>query len=118
MRKLYKFSSSVCAGGWVFAQRVKSGKIENKEELRSRLNEAGMKLNLIDATAKIYDNIFFLFFAMNPTLAAAQAIEEIQKSMAGIADWDSQYLFDGIYDVQEEYLKKYLAKTGLDFEKG
>lgn len=86
--------------------------------MRSRLNEACKKLNLFDATAKIYDNVFFLFFAMKPTFTAAQAIEEIQKNTVGIADWDSEYFFDGIYDVQEEYLKKYLAKTGLDFEKG
>lgn len=118
MRKVYKHSHSASAGGWFFAQRVRVGKIENKEELRIRLNEASRKLNLIDVTAKIYDNIFFMFFAMKSTLATTQAIEEIQKNIAGIADWDSKYLFDGVYDVHKEYLKKYLAKTGFDFEKG
>lgn len=118
MRKVYKHSHSASAGGWVFAQRIMVGKIENKEELRIMLDEASKKLNLIDATAKIYDNIFFLFFAMKPTLAAAQAIEEIQKNIAGIAGWDSKYLFDGVYDVQENYLKKYLKDLGLDFVKG
>ncbi len=96
---------------------MKSGKIEKKEELGRRLNDAGIKLSLIDATAKIYDNIFFLFFAMKPTLAAAQAIAEIRKNILGIADWDSQYLFDGVYDLREEYLKKYLSEFGLDFGK-
>lgn len=118
MRKLYKHSHSASAGGWIFAQRLKNGKIENKEGLRNGLNNVIKILNLIDATTKIYDNIFFLFFATKPTLATTQAIDEIQKNIAGIADWDSEYLFDGVYDVQEEYLKKYLARTGLDFEKG
>jgi len=93
MRKFYKRSHSASAGGCAFAQRVKRGKIENKKELRIRLNEAGKKLNLIDATIKIYDNIFFLFFAMKPALAAAQAIDEIQKSTAGIADRISMHIF-------------------------
>lgn len=61
---------------------------------------------------------FFLSFAMKPALSAAQAIEEIRKNIAGIADWDSQYLLGGVYGLQEEYLKNYLAKFWLDFEKG
>ena len=62
-RILYKFSHSVAQGGNVFIQKTTTGtSIEDKEGLRTALNDIAIKHKLIDHTIKIYDAIFFFFF--------------------------------------------------------
>lgn len=118
-RKTYKFSSCVCQGGWVYIHRTKKGKIiKDKLKLRDSLKSVSQKFELIDVTIKIYNSIFFLFFMIKPTIKPIDVIEAIQKNISEFADWDEKYLYDGIYDLQEWYLRDYFKKFGLNYDEG
>jgi len=118
-RILYKFSSSVSQGGYLYAHKTYSGDIiKNKEGLRNVLYAIANKFELIDVTIKIYDSIFFFFFMMKPSILPIDIINTIQKNIAVFGLWDQDYLYTGVYDLQKEYLIKDLEKWGYDYDKG
>jgi len=118
-RKTYRFNRSIHQGGWIYAHKtVRDEKIEDKEKLIKALKKVGEEFELIDMTIRMYDNIFFFFFMFKPRIAPQQIIDAIQESIKGIQNWNEEYLFDGVYDLQEEYLKDYLKKLGFDYDKG
>lgn len=117
-RTLYKFSSSVAQGGNLYAHKVRHGIINNKDGLKNALNAISIKFKLIDPTAKVYDTIFFFFFHVPKSLAPASLIDSIQKNMQYFGEWDKDYLFTGVYDLQEKYVRKDLEKLGFDYDKG
>ena len=117
-RTLYKFSSSVAQGGNLYAHKVRQGVIKNKDGLKNALNAISIKFKLIDPTAKVYDSIFFFFFHVPKSLAPAKLIEVIQRNMQPFGEWDKDYLFTGVYDLQEKYVRKDLEKWGFDYGKG
>lgn len=116
-RTLYKFSHSVAQGGNVYIHKT-ANTIENKHGLRNALDAVSKKFKLIDATVKIYGTIFFFFFHVPKSLAPAELIESIQKNISIFAEWDNDYVFTGVYDLQEKYIGKDLEKWGFDYEKG
>lgn len=118
-RILYKFSHSVAEGGNVYIHKTLSGEIiKNKPELRNALDVLSKKYNLIDPTIKIYDTIFFLFFHMPKSLAPAEVIDSIQKTIGLFGKWHEDYLFSGVYNLQEQFVRKDIEKWGFDFDKG
>ena len=117
-RTLYKFSSSVAQGGNLYAHKVRQGVIKNKDGLKNALNAISIKFKLIDPTAKVYDSIFFFFFHVPKSLAPAKLIEVIHRNMQPFGEWDEDYLFTGVYDLQEKYVRKDLEKWGFDFDRG
>lgn len=117
-RTLYKFSSSVAQGGNLYAHKVRQGAIQNKNGLKNALNAVSIKFKLIDPAIKVYDYIFLFFFHVPKSLAPAALIDSIQKNMQSFGEWDKDYLFTGVYDLQEKYLRKDLEKFGLDYDKG
>ena len=118
-RKLYKFSHSVHQGGYFYCHKtINEEKIENKLGLRNALNAIAVKLNLIDTTIKIYDDVFFFFFMMKPLTKPLNIIETIQKNITGFGEWDKEYLYNTVYDLQEEYLIKYIKKFGFNYDEG
>ena len=57
-RVLYKFSHSVCPGGFVYSHKTKEGHaIADKENLRNALKAFAARSGLIDVTIKVYDVI-------------------------------------------------------------
>jgi len=118
-RILYKFSHSTAKGGNVYIHKTLSGKsIENKQGLRNYLEAISKKHDLIDPTIKIYDTIFFLFFHTPKSLAPALLIESISQNISLFSKWDEEYVWAGVYDLQEKFLRKDLEKWGLDYDKG
>lgn len=118
-RILYTFSHSTAKGGNAYVHKTVVGKkIENKEGLRNYLNAISKKHGLIDPTIKIYDTIFFLFFHIPKSLASALLIESIGNELALFSEWDEDYVWTGIDDLQEKYLRKDLEKWGYDYDKG
>ena len=118
-RILYKFSHTIGKGGDAYIHKTVAGKIiENKIGLRSYLEAISKKHSLIDPTIKIYDTIFFLFFHTPKSLAPALLIKSIGKDLSLFSDWDEKYVWTGVYDLQEKYLRKDLEKWGYDYEKG
>lgn len=118
-RKLYKFNHSVHQGGYFYCHKaIKGKKIENKLGLRNALNAIAVKLDLIDATIKIYEDIFFFFFMTKPLTKPVDIIEAIQKNITGFAEWDKEYLYNTVYDLQEEYLRKDIKKFGFNYDEG
>jgi len=118
-RILYKFSHSVAQGGFVYFHKTISGRIiENKQGLRNLLAAISKKYKLIDATIKIYDSIFFFFFQAPISLAPAKIPECICNNISSITNWDKEYIFTEVYDLQEKFIKKDLKKRGYDYEKG
>ena len=117
-RTLYKYSSSVAQGGNLYVHKVGQGVIKNKDGLMNALNAISIKFKLIDPTAKVYDSIFFFFFHVPNTLAPATLIDAIQRNINSFAQWDKDYLFTGVYDLQEKYLRKDMEKSGYDYDKG
>ncbi len=110
-RILYKFSRGTAKGGNAYIHKTISDKvIENKEGLRNALTAISKKYNFIDPTIKIYDNIFFLFFHIPKSLAPAELIESIEKIIPLFSKWDKEYVFTGVYDLQEKFLRKDLEK--------
>jgi hypothetical protein len=119
VRKLYKFSHSVAQGGYLYAHKTVDGaSIENKEGLRNALNAVRKRFELIDATIKVYGTIFFLFFMAKPKAVHAELIETIQNNIAPFGDWSDEYIYTGVYDLQEEYIREYLRKAGFDYDIG
>jgi len=117
-RTLYKFSSSVAQGGNLYAHKVRHGTIKNKDGLKNALNAISIKYKLIDPTIKVYDYIFFFFFHIPKSLAPAALIDSVQRNISPFAEWDEDYLFTGVYDLQEKYLRKDLEGWGFDYDKG
>jgi hypothetical protein len=118
-RKLYKFSHSVAQGGYLYAHKTASGEpIKDRETLRKVLEEVAKNLELIDVTVKIYNDIFFLFFLMKPKFAPAQIIDSVQEAIKPLGNWHPDFLFDGVYDLQEAYVRNNLEKMGFDYDKG
>jgi len=115
-RRIYKFSHSVAQGGTLYAHKT-AGIIENKIGLRNMLHAIAKKHNLIDPVIKVYDHIFFLFFMMHNT-SPQTLIESIQKNIVPFAAWDEDYIWTGVYDLQEHYLRDYLEKAGYAYEEG
>lgn len=118
-RKLYKFSHSICQGGYVYSHKTKEGgEIIDKEGLRNALGSVAKQFELIDATIKVYSSMFFFFFMLKPSVVPQQVIESIQNSIASFSSWAEEYLWTGVYDLQEDYLRKELEKQGFDYEQG
>ncbi len=115
-RKLYKFSHSICQGGYVYSNKTKEGgEIIDKEGLRNALNLIAKQFEIIDATIKVYGDTFFFFFMLKPSVVPQQVIESIQNSIASFSSWTGEYLWIGIYDLQEGYIRKELEKLGFDY---
>lgn len=119
MRKTYKFSHSVFQGGFLYAHKMPGNKkIENKDRLRNVLEEITTKFELLDATIKIYDSIFFLFFMHRPATKSTEIINAIQESIKPFGSWHQDYMYTTVYDLQEKYVRKDLEKLGFDYDKG
>lgn len=118
-RKMYKFSGSVAQGGFVYAHKTKDGStIVNKEGLRNLLHALAKKHELIDTTIKVYGRIFLLFFQVKPSLRPQDLIDNIQEHIPLFGMWDDDYVWTGIYDLQEKYIRKELQGWGYDYDKG
>jgi len=119
MRKTYKFSHSVCQGGFFYAHKTLNNQpIKNKEGLRNLLKTIEKKFELIDVTIKIYDNIFFFFFMYKPKIKPADIINAIQKHLSQLQGWDKDCIYSTVYDLQEQYLRKDLKEGGYDYDEG
>jgi hypothetical protein len=118
-RRIYKYSHSVALGGNVYIHKTLQGKIiGNKPGLRNALNATAKRFSLIDPTIKIYDNIFFFFFHVPKSLAPAELIESIQRNISNFSEWEEDYVFTGVYDLQERFVRKDLEKWGFGYDKG
>ena len=117
-RRVYKFSHSVAQGGYLYAHKTKEGKISNKEGLRNLLNALAKKYELIEVTIKVYENIFFLFFQIKPSLKSADLIDNLQAHIDLFGLFDDTYILTGVYDLQEKYVRKDLERFGYDYDKG
>lgn len=118
-RKVYKFSHSVDQGGFLYSHKAKEGeKIADRDGLRNALTELAKQYELVDVTIKVYDNVFFLYFLPKPSLAPQTLIDTIQKTIRPFSSWAEECLWTGVYDLQENYLKKELEKWGFDCEQG
>lgn len=117
-RILYKFSSSVVQGGYLYAHKTKDGSIVNKEGLRNLLQAIAKKHDLLDITIKVYEMIFFIFFQIKPSLRPVDLINNIQEHIGLFGEWDDSYVWTGVYDLQEKYVRKDLEKWGMDYDKG
>ena len=118
-RVVYKFGHSVHRGGYLYAHKKKEMMpLKNKEGLRNVLSAIVKKFELIDATIKIYDTIFFLFFTMKPSVKPLDIIESIQKNIGSFAEWTNDYLYTSVYDLQEKNIRKDLRKLGFDYDRG
>ena len=118
-RIVYKFGHSVGRGGDVYTHKTLHGKIiHNKEGLRNYLGAIFKKHGLIDPTIKVYDTIFFLFFHTPKSLAPAVLIQSIGNDLSLFSEWDKEYVWAGVYDLQEKFLREDLKKWGLDYDNG
>lgn len=118
-RVLYKFSSSVCQGGYVYAHKTKENTlIMNKGGLRNALHEIAVQYALIDATIKVYDTIFFLFYMTKPMVVPQQLINTIQEKIAPFSTWADQGFYNAVYDLQERFIREELHKWGYDYDQG
>ncbi|MAF36392.1 hypothetical protein CL622_04710 [archaeon] len=119
-RETYKFSHSIVQGGYLYAhQTVENQIIPNKEGLKNMLKAVEKKFALIDVTIKIYDTIFFFFFMTKPSVIPQELIETIQTNLESIqCKWNSEFVYTGVYDLQELYLREELKKWGYEFDKG
>lgn len=118
-RRIYKFSSSIVQGGYLYAHKTKQmAPIKNREGLCNLLNAIAKKYELIDVTIKVYRSIFFLFFQVKPSLRPQKLIDAIQEQLGLCGEWDEAYLWTGVYDLQEKHVKQYLEKNGYEWEEG
>ncbi len=92
-------------------------KIENKIGLKNALKAIAKKFELIDATVKVYDNVFFLFY-LSRKVSSDVLIKKILKNIYSFGEWDKDYIFTNVYDLQEKYVRKDLKEMGFDYEKG
>lgn len=118
-RIMYKFSHRVAKGGWMYVHKTTANNpIQNKTGLRNVLEAIVNKFKLIDSTIKIYEDIFFLFFHLHGNIAPALLIKKVQMNIDGFAEWHAEYVFSGVYDLQEKFLRKDLQRFGYDYDKG
>lgn len=118
-RKVYKFSHSICQGGYVYSHKTKEGeKIADKEGLRNALGSVTKQFELIDATIKVHDNAFFFLFMLKPSVVPQNLINNILETIGPFSLWAEEYLWTGVYDLQESSLRKELEKWGFDYEQG
>ncbi len=118
-RKLYKFSHSVAQGGFLYSHKVKEGeKIADKEGLRAALKAVAEHYRLVDVTIKVYDTIFFLYFMLRPSIVLQNLIDAVQKTILPFSSWAEEYLWTGVYDLQDNYLRKELENWGFEYEQG
>lgn len=116
---VYKFSHSVHQGGYAYGHKTKENHIiKDREGLRDALNAIARQYGLMDVTIKVYSNIFFIFFMMRPSIAPQKIIDAIQKGIGEFSEWSDDYIFSGMHDLQEKFIKEELAKWGLDYEQG
>ena len=119
MRKTYRFSHSVGQGGYLYAHKTVDDEIiTNKFGLRNALTAVAKRFELIDVTIKIYDSIFFFFFMSKPSIAYGDIIDSIQKNIASFNSWSPEYVYDAVYDLQEEYIRRDLKKQGFNYDEG
>ena len=116
MRKTYKFSHKVVQGGQMYCHKLLN-KIENKLGFKNALKAIVKKYKLIDATIKVYDNIFFIFY-LSRNIAPQTLIDTIHQNMSSFGKWDKDYMFTNVYDLQEKYVRKDLEEMGFDYDKG
>lgn len=102
----------------MYVHKVVSGSIVNKFGLRNVLNAVSIRMKLIDCTIKIYDSIFFFFFHLPKSVALGKVIDAIQKSIAAFAQWDEDYMYTGVWDLGEKYVREYLEGFKFDYDKG
>ncbi len=117
VRKTYRFSHSVGQGGTVYAQKIQEGKIHNKEGLRNMLNAVVKRYRLIDATVKVYDDIFFFFFHAR-NVKPTDLIGTVHEHLPAHGRFAEEYVYSGVYDLQEEYVRKELKDWGYDYDAG
>ena len=118
-RILYRFSHSTAKGGNAYIHKTVSDKIiSNKLGLRNVLDAISKKHGLIDPTIKIYDHIFFLFFHMPKSLAPDILIESISKNISPFSEWDEDYVWTGVYDLQEKFLRKDFERWRYNYDDG
>ena len=98
--------------------RKTDGAINDATALRMRLNAIAEKYKLIDVTIKIYDAIFFMFFQSKPSLVPQHLIDTLESEIMPFAEWDQDYLWTGVYDVQEKYVREYLEKHEFEYDEG
>ena len=55
---------------------------------------------------------------MPKSLAPAGLNESINKDILLFAEWDKDYVFTGVYDLQDKFVRRDLEKWGFDYEKG
>src|SRR3989338_7239812 len=95
-RRVYKFSSCVAQGGYLYVHKTKNiTSIANKEGLRNLLQAIAKKHELIDVTIKVYETIFFLFFQSKPSLKPVDLINNIQEHIGLFGLWDDDYVWTG-----------------------
>jgi hypothetical protein len=116
-RTIYKFSHSVQQGGWLYVHNA-SSTITEKKELQTALENVRQTYTLFDTTTKIYDKIFFFFFAYNPSIAQDTIILAIRHAIEPLGTWSEKYVITGVYDLQEKYIRKDLEKWGFDYDQG
>ena len=116
-RTIYKFSHSVVQGGYLYAHKSRE-LITNKIRLHEALDTVIEKFSLINATIKIYDHIFFLFFMTKPATKPEELIQTIQETITQFSDWNNEYVYTTIYDLKEQDINKYLTDCGFQYEKG
>ncbi|MDI6737245.1 MAG: hypothetical protein QME12_01890 [Nanoarchaeota archaeon] len=45
-------------------------------------------------------------------------IDGIQAKIGDVAEWEKEYLFTGVYDLQEKHVREYLTQKGYDYDEG
>src|SRR3989344_6680427 len=109
-RKLYKFSHSVAQGGYLYAHRTRDSSVLNIDGLNVFLENIVKKHSLFDVTIKVYDDIFFLFFMSKLSLKPQDLIDSIQEGIVPFGKWDEDYIWTGVYDLQEKFVRKDLER--------
>lgn len=117
-RKLYKFSHSACQGGFMFSNKVLSGSIVHKDEFRYDLEKVRDELELIDVTIKIYNDTFFIFLMMKPSISIQIIIDKINEVSSKYGNFSKDYFWSNVYDLQEQYIKQDLEKLGFNYDEG
>lgn len=115
--KIYRFGSTTFQGGYLYVHRTANGEtIGDREALREALSVLAGKMGLIDVTIKIYGTIFFLFFVAKPSLRPIDIIRQIQACIPTFGTWDADYVYTGVDGVQEQHIRKELAKWGYEYD--
>jgi len=119
MRKTYRFSHTVCQGGYLYSHKISGGAVINdKEGLRNALMEVADEFKLLDVTIKVYDSAFFFFFMIKPSVIPLDVINSIQEKIARFGLWGKDYAYTGVYDLQEGYVRQELKRLGFDYDRG